>query len=90
MLETAAAKKENVGIGLLKTFLGQKKSNPTPQEQKMENFQNIKIFMRSMMLLLQPVFLDELENYYKKNGIMEPLDEKLLATCRNARMKKED
>ena len=88
LLETAAAKKESVGVGLLKTFLGQKKSNPTAEEQKQENFKNIKIFMNSMMSLLGPAFLDKLEAYYKENDIYEELDAKLIGICRKAWEKK--
>ena len=89
VLLTEKGKHEGFVATLLKTFLGQKKSNATEEEKKQENFKNIKIFMQNMMQLLSPTFLDELEAYYKENDIMEDLDKSLFKICRKAHQKQE-
>ena len=84
LLETAAKKdKEEKGfVSMIKVWLGQKKTNLTPEQQRKENVKNIKIFAQSTMLLMDAKSLDTLEKYYEDNDVMEELDKKLLAISR--------
>ena len=77
ILETA--KEDSFVTSLIKTFIGPKR---TPEEKHMEKYRNIKIFMRSMMALLMPKSVADLEQYYKDNNIMEDIDAKLIAICK--------
>ena len=84
LLETAAKKneKENPFVSMIKVWFGQKKTNLTPEQARLENVKNIKIFMRSAMPLLSDISLKALEQYYKTLEVMEDLDQKLINNCR--------
>lgn len=84
LLETAAKKEkeEKFWVSMIKTLLGQKKTDLTPEQKRMENVKNLKIFMQSTMHLLVESSLDLLEEFYKQNDVMEDLDKKLFAICR--------
>jgi hypothetical protein len=84
LLETTEKKEkeQKTFMTMLKTLLGQKKTNLTPEQKRMENVKNIKIFAQSTMELMDAGSLDVLEKYYKTNDVMEDLDKKLFEICR--------
>ena len=84
LLETGAKKDKDMSkiTYLIKVWLGQKKVNLPPDQQRKENLKDIKIFMQSAMLLLVEPSLDLLEEFYKTNDVMEDLDKKLFEITR--------
>ncbi len=78
VLELELKKEDTMAVGLLKTFLGTKKDNPS---DKVENkYRPLKVFTESFIDKLSPDTAEFLIALYEKNGILDEPSKKILTS----------